>query len=358
MIICPNCGAGNKTGSSVCRMCASSMEGSGEASQGINFSSTADIKTGLTNPQEGEATVEQQGIVCPDCDTMNEIGWSFCQQCGKRLIKSPQSPSTPDLKMPVGLKTVPEQHAVSDPGFAHDMNTIRDERPQSDHGLKTVAEEGPSTLPGTPPTKPRPIGAAPSEAPTASVKPVPAKPDPLFESPTVVIPPPIPPGSAAPSASRPDPKPSPPPASMSEQSTRPVHSVSGVLCTQCGQANSVGSGFCASCGAPITYGKTMVMSSQRAPIKGRLHLVMEGGQPGEVYELGEDTVIGRSNGEITFPHDGFMSGRHARIIQRDGSFVLTDEGSRNGTFVKINAEVSLKPGDMILVGKQLFRFEV
>jgi len=85
---------------------------------------------------------------------------------------------------------------------------------------------------------------------------------------------------------------------------------------------------------------------------------MEGGQPGDVYELEDDTVIGRSTGEITFPHDGFMSGRHARIVRRGGSFILTDEGSRNGSFIKIKGEVELKPGDMILVGKQLFRFEV
>jgi pSer/pThr/pTyr-binding forkhead associated (FHA) protein len=104
----------------------------------------------------------------------------------------------------------------------------------------------------------------------------------------------------------------------------------------------------------------MVISSQPAPPppKGQLHLVMEGGQPGEVYELDADTVIGRTNGAITFPHDGFMSGRHARIERRGETFVLTDEGSRNGTFIKIKGEVELQPGDMVLVGKQLFRFEL
>ena len=69
-------------------------------------------------------------------------------------------------------------------------------------------------------------------------------------------------------------------------------------------------------------------------------------------------MIGRSNGEITFPHDGFMSGRHARIERRGTRFILTDEGSRNGTFVKIKGEIELNSGDTILVGKQLFRFEV
>jgi pSer/pThr/pTyr-binding forkhead associated (FHA) protein len=109
---------------------------------------------------------------------------------------------------------------------------------------------------------------------------------------------------------------------------------------------------------PMQVASTIVMSSVQATPKGRLHLIMEGGQQGEVYELKDDTAIGRTMGDISFPHDGFMSSRHARIVRRDDSFVLVDEGSRNGTFIKIKGEVELKPGDMILIGKQLFRFEV
>jgi pSer/pThr/pTyr-binding forkhead associated (FHA) protein len=84
---------------------------------------------------------------------------------------------------------------------------------------------------------------------------------------------------------------------------------------------------------------------------------MEGGEEGAVYEIENEAVIGRTTGDITFPHDGFMSGRHARIAYRGGKFVLSDEDSRNGTFVKIKGEVELEPGDTILVGKQVFRFE-
>jgi hypothetical protein len=178
-----------------------------------------------------------------------------------------------------------------------------------------------------------PVAASPEHMPAAATKPPPvSKP---------VTPPPV----------------SAPPASAQETMAGHPQSLSGVLCNQCGQTSNVGSAFCANCGAPITFGKTMVMSSPLAPVQGKLHLVMEGGQPGEVYELGDETVIGRSNGEITFPHDGFMSGRHARIERQGNRFILTDEGSRNGTFVKIKGNVELKPGDMILVGKQLFRFE-
>ena len=60
------------------------------------------------------------------------------------------------------------------------------------------------------------------------------------------------------------------------------------------------------------------MASPLAAPRGRLHLVMEGGQQGEVYDLNDETVVGRTNGDITFPHDGFMSGRHATIRAQPG----------------------------------------
>ena len=107
--------------------------------------------------------------------------------------------------------------------------------------------------------------------------------------------------------------------------------------------------------------RTMVMHSSpvaAAPKRGKLHLIMEGGETGDTYDLRpSETVIGRVDGDIKFPHDGYMSGRHARIMQRNGRFYLIDNNSRNGTFVKIHQEVELNPGDVSLVGKQLFRFE-
>lgn len=334
--------------------------------------------------------MEQEGIVCSECNTMNEPGWSFCQQCGRRLAQAaappPPAPAAPIT--PADFRTVAEQHAVVDPGFAQGLKTNPEPQPAA-QGLKTVVaqpppiEPPPRTVPDErPPVEPSPkhplYAAPPTVVAHPPAEPRASRPDssplrtvetPLQQKPTAptrpqppyqerpVAPTPIPP---VPKPSTPSP-PSAPSLSAGETiATRAESLLSGVLCTQCGQANSVGGAFCASCGAPITFGQTMVISSQpaRVLLKGRLHLVMEGGQPGEVYELEGDTVIGRSSGEITFPHDGFMSGRHARIERRGSSFILTDEGSRNGTFIKTIGEVELKPGDMILVGKQLFRFEV
>ncbi len=113
--------------------------------------------------------------------------------------------------------------------------------------------------------------------------------------------------------------------------------------------------------APPGSQSTIVMSSSpiaAPPKQAKLLLIMEGGEVGETFGLKPaETAIGRVDGDIKFPHDGYMSSRHARILQRNGRFFLIDNNSRNGTFVKIHQEIELHPGDVVLVGKQLFRFE-
>ena len=93
-------------------------------------------------------------------------------------------------------------------------------------------------------------------------------------------------------------------------------------------------------------------------VAGRLRLIVEGGDDNTVYELQDETLIGRRHGDITFAHDGFMSDNHARIVRRGNHYVLSDEGSRNGVYIKIKPEVKLEPGDYILIGRQLFQFKV
>src|SRR5215213_6442832 len=137
-----------------------------------------------------------------------------------------------------------------------------------------------------------------------------------------------------------------------------ANEVGWAFCPNCGKQNIINNSYCSGCGGAIPAAETVAMASVSAPPKGRLRLIMEGGQEGDFFELKEDTVVGRTSGDIAFPHDGFMSGRHARIIRRGSSFILKDEGSRNGTFVKIRGEVELRPGDVVLIGKQLFKFEL
>lgn len=334
MTTCPKCGASNRTGAAVCRMCATPLgELVSAPNQSVQTQGARGEASVPKSKQEATNSVEPEGMTCPECKTFNEVGWSFCQQCGKRLPQPDSAAPANDWKPADGFRTVASDQLVKG-GLASSE-------------LKTAEEESPA---GGGKPKPPPVVTVPPEAARPAVQsPKPAAPEPAPR------PRPEPPAAAPPSpnAARSPEAPVKPAAGSSQPQ------VSGIFCTQCGQTNNPGAQFCASCGAPMTGApqQTMVMSSPFAPVRGRLCLVMEGGQQGDVYDLDDETVIGRASGQITFPHDGFMSGRHAQIVRRGASFVLTDEGSRNGTFIKIKGDVELKPGDMILVGKQLFRFE-
>ncbi len=333
---CPKCGASNRTGAAVCRMCAIPLSGIAEAAGSPVYNADPAFEAPVPkSEQERTNPVDQEGITCPECKTYNEVGWSFCQQCGKKLPQPAQTPPAADWKPADGFRTVASDQLIKAGIISSEM--------------KTAEEESPAAVASPPPREPPPAVKGEAKRSVAS-PPKPAAPDAAPPPPLAEPPPPSPPLQSK--ARKPEVSEKP-----SHEPSRPA--ISGVFCTQCGQTNNPGAQFCASCGAAMTASppQTMVMSSVYKPVRGRLYLVMEGGQQGDVYDLEDETVVGRASGEITFPHDGFMSGRHARIVRRGASFVLTDEGSRNGTFIKIKNEVELKPGDMILVGKQLFRFD-
>ena len=91
----------------------------------------------------------------------------------------------------------------------------------------------------------------------------------------------------------------------------------------------------------------------------RLAQLLEGGGVGEIFPLkAGENVIGREAGDVVFPADRYVSGRHARLDVGEGSVTLTDLGSSNGTFVRMGGAVELAPGDQVLVGMQLLRLEV
>jgi pSer/pThr/pTyr-binding forkhead associated (FHA) protein len=90
----------------------------------------------------------------------------------------------------------------------------------------------------------------------------------------------------------------------------------------------------------------------------QLAQLLEGGGVGEVFPLRDgENVVGREAGDVTFPSDRYISGRHARLeVDADGA-TLTDTGSSNGTFVMIAGTAVLEPGDQLLVGAQLLRVD-
>src|SRR6266550_1092710 len=68
------------------------------------------------------------------------------------------------------------------------------------------------------------------------------------------------------------------------------------------------------------------------------------------------TTIGRTEGDIRFPEDQFLSPLHAKLSWEDGRLEVRDLGSRNGTWVFLEAPYRLMDGDVFLIGSQVLRF--
>src|SRR6266702_4190539 len=68
------------------------------------------------------------------------------------------------------------------------------------------------------------------------------------------------------------------------------------------------------------------------------------------------TTIGRSEADIRFPDDQFLSPLHAKLSWEDGRLEVRDLGSRNGTWVFLEAPHRLVDGDQFLIGSQVIRF--
>ena len=103
---------------------------------------------------------------------------------------------------------------------------------------------------------------------------------------------------------------------------------------------------------------TRYMGSPAPGGKHRLVQIGVGNVVQDVYCLPKDSVVlGREKGDITFPGDKFMSGRHARIVV-DGGCHLVDLNSSNGTWIKLWERTELDANDYIFMGQQLFRVEL
>jgi hypothetical protein len=91
---------------------------------------------------------------------------------------------------------------------------------------------------------------------------------------------------------------------------------------------------------------------------GRLRQLTIAGTTRDVWHLTRpELVLGREEGDVTFPDDEFMSRRHAAVKRTGAKAKLEDLNSSNGTFVRIKGDRELKTGDVLRFGDQLMRFE-
>jgi pSer/pThr/pTyr-binding forkhead associated (FHA) protein len=91
---------------------------------------------------------------------------------------------------------------------------------------------------------------------------------------------------------------------------------------------------------------------------GRLRQLTSAGTSRDVYHLTRsDLILGREQGDIVFSDDEFMSRRHALLQFRGNRAMISDQGSSNGTYVRLTGQHPLDPGQMIRLGDELLRFE-
>jgi pSer/pThr/pTyr-binding forkhead associated (FHA) protein len=146
--------------------------------------------------------------------------------------------------------------------------------------------------------------------------------------------------------------------------------VSHIYCSECGFQNSEAANYCARCGAvlehegsdvehTLSYTPDEVVEASGSGIEGiegpALVVRSGGGRSGEVFALREgSTTIGRSPDCDVFFDDVTVSRRHAVVVEKDGSFVLEDLGSLNGTFLnrsRIEEQAPLTDDDEVQIGK-------
>jgi pSer/pThr/pTyr-binding forkhead associated (FHA) protein len=95
---------------------------------------------------------------------------------------------------------------------------------------------------------------------------------------------------------------------------------------------------------------------QRGPIAAKLEHIRLTGEIIEEFRLDKPEItLGRTNANLVFKDDPFMSGTHARIVAQPGRFILQDLRSRNGVFHRIRKEVELEDGDEFFLGEHIFR---
>ena len=105
---------------------------------------------------------------------------------------------------------------------------------------------------------------------------------------------------------------------------------------------------------------TYFYASPKRPAKLKLVQRLRGGDVGMIYRARTDAItIGREGNDVNFPEDLFISGRHCSLAcAPDGRFVVTDLGSKNGTFLRVVDESPLAHGDYVFLGQQLLRVEI
>ncbi len=108
---------------------------------------------------------------------------------------------------------------------------------------------------------------------------------------------------------------------------------------------------------------TRLFGTPLKPAWGKLSLIGRGGITGDTFYLrGAKVIFGREQGDILFPRDPFVSREHAQLrLELHGaqmSVFLEDQGSANGTYIRIRGSAEVRSTDTFRVGDQILRLRL
>jgi len=125
--------------------------------------------------------------------------------------------------------------------------------------------------------------------------------------------------------------------------------------------------------SPLRRTGTVVVESEGPPQAGLpaaaageqtacLVRILAGNVEADEFPLREEglTTIGRAGCDLNFPEDVLLSEKHASLIydRSEGSYLLRDDGSVNGVFVRLQQARprEIAPGSLVRVGRQFLLF--
>ncbi|MSP60493.1 MAG: FHA domain-containing protein [Myxococcales bacterium] len=343
---CPACGAVNPHGMSFCKMCGTSILARPAAAAGPSAASAVS-PSGMIAPSPGQAGPK---LACAACGKQTPSGFTFCQHCGYKLVVPDPAAGNqagrplglaPTMAAPSAVLQAMAQAPAISPITARDLNR---------HGrLVVIRRDGSDGDEHILLGKSFDIGRVDGSL--------------LFPE---------------------DPFLAPRHAHFSfgdgAVRVRSFDRVNGIYLRLRGGCDLLQ-------GDQIVIGKEVLRFEPLAPEEcdppslvehgvrllgtvareawGRLRQITGSGTTRDVWHLVRpELVLGREEGDVTFPDDEYLSRRHAairRASQKPGgawSARLEDLNSSNGTFIRLRGEHELRAGDVLRLGDQLVRLEV
>jgi class 3 adenylate cyclase/pSer/pThr/pTyr-binding forkhead associated (FHA) protein len=110
-------------------------------------------------------------------------------------------------------------------------------------------------------------------------------------------------------------------------------------------------------GGTVVMGSSPVAALTKPSVEYSLVVVRPDGSHGQACKLEKEvTILGRVEGDIVFPDDTLVSRKHAKFTVAPDGVQVEDMKSANGVFWRLRSPHSLEDGDIILMGRQMFRF--